>query len=92
MPYLTARILGDAIARPHWNDPYIVVRRAEQRFVQAFYPPDTECVLEYRDGGPDRHYRATTAERSLVQHVIWDWTIDGPAGIQTIMKWDRMDF
>ena len=49
LPYLTARILGDAIARPHWSDPYIVVRRAEQLFVQAFYPPDTECVLATAD-------------------------------------------
>lgn len=78
LPYLTTSILTDLLARPHHTEPWLVVARGEQHYVQAFFPLAADCVLEYRDGGPDYHYQAIIADRSVVAHALWDWTTRGP--------------
>ncbi|PBJ38737.1 hypothetical protein [Mycobacterium avium] len=90
LPYLTAPLLEDLIARPHRQYPWLVVARGDHWFIQAHFAPDADCVLEYRDGGPERHFGASTSDRAVVPTVIWQWVIEDPAW-RVALCWQRAD-
>jgi acetolactate synthase regulatory subunit len=56
LPYLTEQILRDVMARQHHYGDHIVVERSDGHYIQALYQVGRCNAVEYRDGGPDRHY------------------------------------
>jgi hypothetical protein len=93
LPYLTERILHDVMARQDWFGDQVVIKRGEQLYAQAAYALDTDCIVEYRDGGPDRQYRTTTSDRATVARMLWGWTIHGPSdAVLRTQEWDRVSF
>ena len=86
-PYLSPSLLADLIARPVPRDPFFVVKREEQHYIQALTPArDSPAVVEYRDGSANRHYRAETSDRDLVRDTVWVWA-SGAARWRTALPW-----
>jgi hypothetical protein len=90
LPYLTEHILADLVQRPPRRNPWFVISRSEQRYMQAHLPQDAAAVLEHRVGASDRHYRATTVDPAVVQTLMWHWVIENPAWL-TSLPWQRVD-
>ncbi|MDE1675421.1 hypothetical protein [Nocardia gipuzkoensis] len=79
LPYLTKELLADLLADPpDPANPFLVVEREEQHYVQTCPDSDGVYELEYRAGSPDQHFRVHTSDRALVGDVIWAWSIDNP--------------
>lgn len=76
VPYLSPGLLTELFDHPHPENPWLVIERREQHFIQSFFPPDRPVAVEYRSGGPDQHYQAFTADRELAQRVLWQWATD----------------
>jgi hypothetical protein len=93
LPYLTERVLHDVMARQDWFGDHVVIKRDEQLYAQAAYPLGADCIVEYRDGGPDRHYRTTTSDRATVAQMLWGWTVHGPSdAVLRTQEWDRVSY
>lgn len=90
VPYLSEALLAEYIARPARDMPFIVVRRDGDHYAQAYLHPNRPFDVEYRAGGPDAHYVATTTDRDLVRTVLWQWTI-GAEGWRDAVAWRRAD-
>ncbi|MFI9357608.1 hypothetical protein [Streptomyces lydicus] len=61
-----AVLLYDLLSELNLRFPFLIVERAdggapEQRYIQVHLEEDGSCLVEYRDGGPDQHFRAVVA-------------------------------
>ncbi|MFI1159097.1 hypothetical protein [Streptomyces sioyaensis] len=61
-----AETLYDLLSELNLTLPFLVVERAdgrdpEQHYIQAHLAEDGSCLVEYRDGGPDQHFRTVVA-------------------------------
>ncbi|CDP83950.1 MULTISPECIES: hypothetical protein [Mycolicibacterium] len=91
VPYLSPALLSDLFDHPHPEYPWVIIERADQCYIQSKFPPDEHVEVEYRRGGPDRHYQAVTADRQLAQKVLWGWAIES-ADWDSMLQWEPMDF
>ena len=57
--------------RDHHNQPYFTVARGEHEHVQTYRTGDGTYAVEYRDGGPDAHFKYRTPDIGLVADVMW---------------------
>lgn len=87
-PYLTEALLTDLLERPDPTNPYLIVERAENVYIQT-YMQDGAYDLEHRAGGPDRHFHVRTADRNLVHYIIGAWTT-GDSRWETAAPWSRL--
>ncbi|OBF41674.1 hypothetical protein A5724_04905 [Mycobacterium sp. ACS1612] len=79
LPYLTPTLLRDLVLRPTWprpDDPFFIVERGEELYVQVYRGEDGSYTLEHRDGGADAHFRYCSTEISLLADVMWAWVIE----------------
>ncbi|WP_438490239.1 hypothetical protein [Streptomyces sp. S186] len=58
--------LYDLLSELNLALPFLVVERAdgrdpEQHYIQVHLAEDGSCLVEYRDGGPDQHFRTIVA-------------------------------
>lgn len=91
VPYLSPALLAELFDHPHPRDPWLILERGDQHYMQSRFEPGTEVEVEYRNGGPDRHYRAVTGDRRLAQHVLWGWAT-GSIRSQSALGWEPMRF
>jgi hypothetical protein len=62
----TAQDIADGLADlDDERGGFVVLSRDKQTYLQASGTPSDGFVLEYRDGGPDAHFRSRAADRSL---------------------------
>lgn len=90
-PYLTEELAHRWVAGLADPNPYLIVERGEQRYIQTYRDPGGPYTLEYRDGSPDRHYGTTVEDPGQVARIIWDWTTENPdagAGV----SWTKVEF
>ncbi len=90
LPYLTRTLLHDVVShllggRYHW----FTVERADQTYVQVYLEGHTFAV-EHRDGGPDRHFAAASTDASLVEDLVWSWTV-GDERWRTLLDFRRIE-
>jgi len=105
--------LHDLLAAMNFRYPYIIVERPNRVPLGHYYiqvhmdehvdPEDGRgYFIEYRDGGPDRHFRATVHDTApwdsayspafeLVVKVVQDWASQRP-GWRDALSWERIDF
>ena len=61
------------------TNKFLVIDRLDapdgDRYAQARVRANGIWVVEYRDGGPDRHYQALTTDRNLVGSVLVGWAL-----------------
>ena len=43
---------------------------------QTFHDDDGSWAVEHREGGPDQHFAARTADATLVDDLLWSWARD----------------
>lgn len=92
LPYLTEQIVRDVMADQDYYGDYIVVERDEDTYVQSLYKHGEKCQVEYRAGGPDRHFQTLTTDRSLVPRLISAWVHYGPAAdLLQAQHWRRLE-
>lgn len=78
LPFLTRELLSQLVAEPTWPEPeapFVIVDRADQDFIQVWCHDDGTYQLEYREGGPESHFRSCIADRGVVIDAMWAWTI-----------------
>jgi len=93
LPYLTPALLRDLVLRPTWplaDQPYFAVARGEHEYVQTYRTDDGTYALEYRDGGPDAHFKYRTTDIGLVADVMWGW-VTRDASWRTAVAWTRLE-
>ena len=64
--------------------------RGEDHYVQAYHESARTWHLEYRDGGPDRHYGADCHSTSVVYEILASWADDSPDWRERL-PWQRME-
>ena len=92
LPYVTPALLRDLVLRPTWpspESPFLILEREDQHHIQAFLNDDATYQFEYRDGGPDAHFRFFTADCGLVADVMWAWATEDPSW-RTAVPWSRV--
>jgi hypothetical protein len=89
-PYLTRPLLADLLARPDPRAPYVGLERAEHDFIEAYQSAGGQYDLQYRSGGPDRHFYAVTGESRVIPDVLWSWATNSRRWM-TAIPWQRID-
>ncbi|UQA95865.1 DUF6891 domain-containing protein [Streptomyces halobius] len=75
------------------DDHFVVVERIPeeaQRFVQTWREGARPFAVEYRDGGPDQHFRAETTDTGRVVAAFLDWA-RGVETWRTALDWQPAD-
>ena len=73
------------------SDPWLVLERDQDVYVQTLRQQDGSFVLEYRDGDPDRHFGTKVADVQEVLDRMWGWLNDRPDW-SVDADWDRVQF
>ncbi|MFI5715103.1 hypothetical protein [Nocardia sp. NPDC051750] len=73
-PYLTETLAGFWVRELAEPNPYLIVEREAEVYIQTYRSSAENFTLEYRDGGPDRHFTAEVTGAATVAELIWDWT------------------
>ena len=88
---LTYRQLESILSGLPSSDPWIVLERDSEVYVQALRQKDGSFVLEYRDGGPARHFSTTLPEADEVLRRMWTW-LRGEPDWAVGADWERVQF
>ena len=88
---LTYRRLESILSDLPSSDPWIVLERDSEVYVQALRQKDGSFVLEYRDGGPARHFSTTLPEADEVLWRMWAW-LRGEPDWAVGANWQRVQF
>jgi hypothetical protein len=91
LPYLTPALLRDLVLRPTWpspDEPFLIVERRDQEFVQVYREEDGTYQIEHRNGGPETHFWCRILESALVADVMWAWT-SRDARWRTAVEWSQ---
>ncbi|MFI1464991.1 hypothetical protein [Nocardia carnea] len=73
-PYLTETLAYFWVRELADPNPYLIVEREPQFYIQTYRNSTQDFTLEYRDGAPDRHFTTQVAGADTVAGLIWDWT------------------
>jgi hypothetical protein len=92
LPYVTPLLLSNLVLLATWpEEPYFVVTRGDEDYVQTYRDEDGHYQLEYRDGGPDAHFVFRTQKSGLVADVMWAWATRDPRW-RTAVAWEKLEF
>jgi hypothetical protein len=77
LPYVTRAVLSQVLrdiqdGRYHW----VNLARDGEHYAQTFHDDDGTWAVEHREGGPDQHFAARTADATLVDDLLWSWARD----------------
>jgi hypothetical protein len=88
-PHL-ASLLRSMVTRS--DDAFLILERPgdPQYYAQAAVAADGEYQVEHREGGPDRHYAAFTADVDVAAGVLAGW-VDGVDGWDSPLQWERLE-
>ncbi|MEU7633488.1 hypothetical protein AB0C34_26525 [Nocardia sp. NPDC049220] len=89
-PYLTKALADQWVFELNPPNPYLVVERGEQFYIQTYREQSGTYTLEYRDGSPDKHFGTTIPDAATVATLIWDWATDDRTRLQ-LFPWSRVD-
>ncbi|RPA57791.1 hypothetical protein EF294_17045 [Gordonia oryzae] len=87
-PLLSACMLTELVDRLGQPEPYIVIERDTEVYVQSRARDDGRFDLEYRDGSADRHF-ATITDADRLPELLWAWTVGGPATLSDV-EWSKL--
>jgi hypothetical protein len=92
LPYLTTALLRDLVLRPTWpspDEPFLIVERRDQEFVQVYREEDGTYQIEHRNGGPETHFWCRILESALAADVMWAWT-SRDVRWRTSVEWSQL--
>lgn len=88
---LTYRGLQSLIDGLPPSDPWIVLERDSEVYVQTFRQEDGTFLLEHRDGNADRHFRTTASDGHEVLTRMWSWAQEEPSW-DASADWESVQF
>jgi hypothetical protein len=88
-PHL-ASLLRSMVTRA--DDAFLILERPgnPQFYAQAAVAADGEYQVEHREGGPEHHYAALTADVGVAAAVLAGW-VDGVEGWDSPLQWERLE-
>ncbi|MEU7767607.1 hypothetical protein AB0B25_21070 [Nocardia sp. NPDC049190] len=89
-PYLTKALADQWVSELNPPNPYLVVERGEQFYIQTYREQSGAYTLEYRDGSPEKHFGTIVPDAATVATLIWDWATDDRTRLQ-LLPWSRVD-
>ncbi|RJO77976.1 hypothetical protein D5S18_06820 [Nocardia panacis] len=89
-PYLTKPLAEQWVSSLMPPNPYLVVEREPQDYIQTYQDKSGIFTLEYRDGSPDRHFGLTLRDSAMVSTLIWEWATGDRTRLNTL-PWTRVD-
>nr|WP_246461333.1 hypothetical protein [Nocardia transvalensis] len=89
-PYLTETLAHAWIPELADPNPYLIVERAPQVYIQTFRDGSGVYTLEYRDGSPDKHFGTQLTDAAQVAALVWGWTTGDRADLDAL-DWERVD-
>jgi len=64
------------------GNPYLVIERTDlpdaDHYAQALHRPDGSWIVEFRDGGRNRHYQADASGPGAAYRVLAGWALQLP--------------
>ncbi len=86
-----AALLRSLITRS--EDAFLILERPDDpdHYAQVSVEEESDFQVEYRDGGPDRHYAAITGDADLAASVLADW-VDRIDGWDSPLQWEPLRF
>ncbi|MEV0298812.1 hypothetical protein [Nocardia sp. NPDC050710] len=88
-PYLTKALVEQWVPELAEPNPYLIVERGPQVYIQTYRDPSGVYTVEHRDGAPDKHFGTTIEDPAEVAALIWAWA----AGDQLPdIAWSRVEF
>lgn len=91
VPYLSESLLLEVFSHPNPEEPWLVISRRDQVFIQSFFPNGRAVTIEHRAGGPDQHHVAHVDDTELARWVLWQWATGQP-GWEGAVDWEPMAF
>jgi hypothetical protein len=88
---LTYRRLESLVSGLPTSDPWIVLERGPQVYLQTLRQENGTFVLEHRDGRPDLHFTASVSEAHEVVARMWAW-LQGDPDWDANADWERVQF
>ncbi|MFI9505701.1 hypothetical protein [Nocardia sp. NPDC052566] len=88
-PYLTKSLAYQWVSGLTPPNPYLIVERGDQFYVQTYRDKSGSYTLEYRDGAPDKHFGITIPDAPTVSALIWDWATNDRTRFQAL-PWTRV--
>lgn len=89
-PYLTAALAATWVHELAAPNPYLIVERAPEVYIQTYRESAEDYTVEFRDGGPDRHFTARVTGPGAVADLIWDWARQDRARLDRL-SWERLE-
>lgn len=90
-PYLTEKLAHQWIPELAEPNPYLIVERSDHVYIQTYRDEPGLFTLEYRDGGPDRHFGVQLEDGTQVAALIWDWTVGDRSRLDAL-AWEAVSF
>lgn len=88
---LTQERLQALLANLPGSDPWLVLQRRSNLYVQAYRQSDGTFLFERRDGSTGQHYQSRVPDRGEVARRMWAW-ITGDATWSADLPWERVTF
>lgn len=89
-PYLTETLAHFWVRELADPNPYLIVEREPQAYIQTYRSSADDFTLEYRDGAPDRHFSTQVEGPDTVAELIWDWTRGAHERLDRL-SWQRLE-
>ncbi len=90
-PYLTEKLARQWVPELSEPNPYLIVERGDQVYIQTYRDEPGLYTVEYRDGGPDRHFGTRITDGDRVAQLIWDWAAGERARLDAL-DWEPVSF
>jgi hypothetical protein len=88
--YLTKALADQWVSELAPPNPYLIVERADQVYIQIYRGESGAFTVEYRDGAPNKHFGTTVDDAPTVAALIWEWATDDRTRMQTL-PWTRVE-
>lgn len=89
-PYLTEALAASWVRELADPNPYLIVERAPEVYIQTYRESAEDYTVEFRDGSPDRHFTARITGSDAVAGLIWDWARQDRARLDRL-HWERLE-
>ena len=82
LKHLTMGQLFEIVRGLNQDSPFVVLERMDATqgdyYAQALHRPDGTWIVEYRDGGRERHYQADAPGPGAAYRVLAGWALQLP--------------
>ncbi|ATL65224.1 hypothetical protein [Nocardia terpenica] len=90
-PYLTRALVDLWVPELTDPNPYLIVEREPQVYIQTFRDGSGHYTLEYRDGSADKHFGTRLPDAGQVADLVWNWTTGDHSRLDAL-DWERVQF